>query len=108
MNLNNQHHSLKVIMLLLLMSSCTWHMNYMQDLQQGQIISDKVIQQQLTVGMHKNEVEELLGTPLLTNLNNNRWEYTQTHKKQGKDLVKKKLILIFSNEDRLQKVINKS
>lgn len=104
MRLVNFSTLLKIILLSLVLSSCAWHAKYTQDLQQGQIISDKVVQQ-LIVGMHKNEVENLLGTPLLANPNNNRWEYVQIHKKQGKFLVNKKLILIFSN-DKLQKILN--
>ncbi len=71
---------------------------YKIDIDQGNRISQAQVQQ-LSLGMSKEEVTFLLGTPLLNDpFNLNRWDYMQYHKTGRTGEVKEGiLILTFEN-----------
>lgn len=83
--------------IVIFMSGCAWHATLMQDDVQGQILSEKSINS-LKVGMSQGEVMQIMGSPLLYNINDNRWEYIDYKKVKGKVLRNKKLVLTFTNE----------
>jgi outer membrane protein assembly factor BamE len=71
---------------------------YRVNIQQGNIITPDMIQN-LRVGMTKEAVCELLGTPVLTDtFNDNRWSYIFTFKPSRGKYLEKTLILYFKND----------
>lgn len=90
----------KLIMTLIaccMLNACVFHAIYKEDIRQGQIISDSMVES-LEKGMSKDKVAYILGSPVLNNYNDTRWEYIQYHKKQGKLLVYKKLVIQFRGD----------
>ena len=73
------------------------------DVQQGNTLSPIAIQQ-LHLNMKKSEVQDLLGAPLLLNtFDDNSWTYAYTNQVNGGKIVKKSVVLYFSN-NRLSKI----
>ena len=72
---------------------------YKQDLQQGNIIAPSQIAG-LHIGMTKDQVRYLLGTPVLSHvLNQERWDYVHTSQAgNGPMKVNTRLSLYFSGE----------
>lgn len=73
---------------------------YRQPITQGNIISDAQIQQ-LKIGMTKDQVTQLLGSPVLNNpMSDNRWDYIYTQRlRNGNTVVKQHLIVCFANNE---------
>ncbi len=72
--------------------------------QQGNVIRPTHVAQ-LHNGMSKEEVNTLMGTPLLENtFNSNRWDYVYTLKAYHRPLVSKRVSILFSN-DRVVQII---
>ena len=83
-----------VILIVLNTTSCT---TYKLEIQQGNVVSEQDIAK-LQLGMGKDQVKSLLGTPLLQDdFQQGRWDYTFTLKKGGKEIKRKDLILFFKN-----------
>jgi outer membrane protein assembly factor BamE len=73
------------------------------DVQQGNII-DKTSISALKVGMSKDQVHDMLGTPAIIDMfDNNVWTYVYTKQINGGKIVEQNLTLYFSN-NRLIKV----
>lgn len=71
---------------------------YVPDVQQGNVLSQSQMQQ-IRIGMSKEEVQFILGTPIITeNLTSDRWDYIYTLKPGKGKLQEKRLTLYFSNE----------
>lgn len=87
-------------LLLITFSSCGWHARYLQNIKQGEIISESSVTQ-LRKGMTKDQVDNILGSPLLTTINPDRWEYVYYRKKKG-TVVKHKRLIIFFEGQRVQ------
>ena len=83
-------------LLLLFLAGCTL---YRADLQQGNVI-DKEELDKLKIGMSKQQVNFLLGTPLLNDpFHKDRWDYVYTLKTDNQRVkVKKHLTLIFTGD----------
>jgi outer membrane protein assembly factor BamE len=76
---------------------------YRLDIQQGNVISEEMLDQ-LELGMDRRKVRFILGTPLLTDpFNENRWDYLYSLKKGGGDRVQRNISLLFEN-DRLVRI----
>lgn len=76
---------------------------YQPDIQQGNVITPQM-RSQLHVGMSKEQVLDLLGDPVLTNLfNDNHWPYVFTYQHSGGRITKKQMDLYFQN-DRLIRI----
>ncbi len=76
---------------------------YKQDIQQGNTIDQKMVNQ-LKMGMSKRQVRFVLGTPLLVDLfHEERWDYIFTMKKSREPLERKAISLYFE-EDHLIKI----
>jgi outer membrane protein assembly factor BamE len=68
---------------------------YVPDIQQGNIIDQEAISH-LKVGMSREEVRELLGDPVLTNIFDRRcWIYAYTNQIKGGKISSKRLITCF-------------
>jgi outer membrane protein assembly factor BamE len=74
------------------------------DIQQGNLITEDEVAQ-LQPGMTKREVRYILGTPLIVDpFHQNRWDYFYSLDRRGKDLVKRRITVVFDNE-RLSRIV---
>ncbi len=71
---------------------------YKIDIQQGNDLSEKQLEG-ITVGMSRQEIKSLLGTPLVEDpFHTDRWDYFYTFKSgRDKEMERRQLILIFSD-----------
>lgn len=66
---------------------------------QGNFVSREQVQA-LQPGMSRQQVRDLLGTPLVTSLfHANRWDYVFTLKKQGEEVQTRKLVVFFEGDE---------
>lgn len=76
----------------------SWITPYKIDIVQGNFVSSEqaaVLQQ----GMSRNQVKEVLGTPLLTSVfHENRWDYVFTFRRQGAEPQARKVTLFFDGD----------
>ncbi len=79
-----------------LLNGCGWHKTFKQNDRQGQLLPEKAISQ-LKTGMSPAEINNIMGSPVLYNLNDNRWEYIEYSKVKGE--TKKNLHLILTFKD---------
>lgn len=71
---------------------------YRVNVQQGNVITADMVQK-LHVGMPKEQVYDIMGSPLLVNtFNDNRWAYVYTFKPSRGPYVQKHLIIYFRND----------
>ena len=88
-----------IFFITLSIAGCT---TYKLEIQQGNVVSEQDIAK-LRIGMSKDQVKSLLGTPLLQDdFQQGRWDYTFTLKKGGKEIERKDLILFFKNNSLTQ------
>ena len=72
------------------------------DIQQGNIIEEETLHK-LTIGMSKERVQFVMGSPLLTDVfHNDRWDYYYSFQKKGDDLKKRHVSLIFERDQLVQ------
>ena len=82
-------------------SSCSSLTPYKVAVLQGNIIEDKDVEQ-LVKGLSKDQVQYLLGTPLLNSpIHQNRWDYFYSVKVGEMVVGEKKLTLFFDENKRL-------
>lgn len=82
-------------------TGCTVHRI---DIQQGNVITEEA-RNQLQLGMSREQVQFLFGTPLVVDpFHNDRWDYVYTFVREGEDPEEQRLSLIFQ-EDKLVRVI---
>lgn len=75
---------------------------YKMEVVQGNFVSREQVQA-LQLGMNRQHVREILGTPLVTSVfHEDRWEYVFTINRQGVAQQRRKLTVFFEN-DRLSK-----
>jgi outer membrane protein assembly factor BamE len=78
---------------------------YVQDIEQGNIITPEMIDQ-IRPGMTRQQVTFILGTPLVTDpFHANRWDYYYTLKPGGKTVAKKQVITILFKGDRVTRIV---
>ena len=81
--------------------SCSALSPYKVPILQGNIIEDKDVEQ-LSEGLTKDQVQYLLGTPMLNSpLHPNRWDYIYSVVIGDQLIGEKKLSLIFNEDQRL-------
>lgn len=84
--------------LTLTLSSCALLKPYESPVQQGTIITNKMIAQ-LTPGMNKTQVQYLLGAPdIVDPYHPNTWYYVYTFEKDHLPRAEKQLVLTFENK----------
>jgi outer membrane protein assembly factor BamE len=90
----------KVFVLLLMsffISGCSLFHIYKMDIEQGNIITPKEINQ-LQIGMDEYAVKDILGTPVLVNIfTKNQVYYTYLLNKADGSKIEKHLVLYFQN-----------
>lgn len=83
---------------LLAFSVAGCHLIYTPDVQQGNLLDKKNVDQ-LKPGMTKRQVLVLLGTPSVTTpFDQNRWDYVSTFSHRGEKMVNHTLSLTFNND----------
>lgn len=71
---------------------------YKVDIVQGNFVSKEQVEA-LKPGMSRNEVREVLGTPLMSSIfHADRWDYVFTFKRQGVEPQSRKLAVFFRND----------
>lgn len=92
---------LPVLFLLSVLSgvtACSFPGVYKLDVQQGNIITQDMVNQ-LKPGMSKKQVRYIMGTPLLIDsFEDNRWDYFYSLKNGNDDLAQERLTLFFSDD----------
>lgn len=85
-----------VVFCAILLSGCIHP--YVPTVQQGNVLSSEQVNQ-LKIGMTKDDVQYILGTPVLTNdLSSNQWDYVYTLKVERQPIQIKHLTLYFKND----------
>lgn len=76
---------------------------YRMDVQQGNVVVREQVQA-LQPGMPRQQVQAILGTPLVTSLfHADRWDYVFTFQRQGQPL-QRRVVSVFFDGDRLARV----
>lgn len=87
---------LAVALCLALLTGC--NLIYKQNVQQGNAIEQEDLDQ-LTLGMTKNQVVFLLGSPAIRDpFNRDRWDYVNTFSRRGGDPLQRTVTLWFEND----------
>jgi outer membrane protein assembly factor BamE len=77
---------------------------YRPDMVQGNFISKEQLQR-LKLGMDREEVKVVLGTPLITSvMHPNRWDYVFAFKRGDTQLVEQRQVTLLFEKDLLQKI----
>ena len=76
---------------------------YRMDIQQGNFVTQDMVEK-LAVGQTREQVRFILGTPLLADVfHANRWDYIFRFSKGWNDPVKRKLIVFFDAQGKLER-----
>lgn len=71
---------------------------YRVDIQQGNVVTQDQIER-IKPGMHRLQVRDVLGTPLLTDtFHADRWDYVFTLRQSGRPLQRRSVVLVFDGE----------
>tara|TARA_B100001113_G_C21060049_1_gene600728 strand:+ start:53 stop:394 length:342 start_codon:yes stop_codon:yes gene_type:complete len=90
-----------IILFTIGVSSCSYFTPFKVAVLQGNIIEDKDVEQ-LVKGLSRDQVQYLLGTPLLNSpIHQNRWDYFYSVKVGEMVVGEKKLSLSFDENQRL-------
>ncbi|WP_106475808.1 outer membrane protein assembly factor BamE [Phytohalomonas tamaricis] len=80
-----------------LLSGCSLFSVYKRDLPQGNLIKPEMVQQ-LQLGMTREQVQYVMGSPLLEDpFNTNQWDYVYRMKTAEDDIVEKRVTLTFDD-----------
>ncbi len=98
-----QYYLLLVLLVNIMLSACSgvnftsWHFPYMMEVQQGNEITQKQYEQ-LTKGMTKEQVVNILGSPLTQYIFiNNRWDFVYQKYLNNKLQNHYSITIIFNN-----------
>ncbi len=93
------------VVALALLSGCL--RPYTPTIQQGNVITQDMVSR-LKVGMTQNEVQFILGTPVLhATFEDHRWDYIYTYKpKNHRETEEKRLSVYFNDDGRVVKIQN--
>ena len=90
--------SLSALVLVFAASACSYLAPYKIDIQQGNIVPQESVEK-LKVGMSRNEVKNLLGTPLVSDIYHaDRWDYVYSLRKGWTVEGQRKLTLTFEKD----------
>lgn len=79
---------------------------YVADVQQGNVIEKKELDQ-LKTGMTKKQVKFLLGTPIVRDpFHHDRWDYVYSLREGDSDYIEKRRLTLQFRGDTLQKIEN--
>ncbi|MEI7842690.1 MAG: outer membrane protein assembly factor BamE [Gallionellaceae bacterium] len=96
---------LSLVLITLLMASCSLLTPHKVEVRQGNLISPEM-QAKVKIGMTQQQVRAALGTPLVNDIfHANRWDYIYRFQSEGQLIEEKKMTLYFVN-DVLQRIEN--
>lgn len=79
--------------------ACGWLSPYRVDIQQGNVVDSAQVAQ-LRVGLSREQVRFVLGTPLLTDVfHANRWDYVHTLDRRRSGAVERGHLVVFFDAD---------
>lgn len=91
-----------LILPLLMLYGCV----YVADVQQGNIIEQKQLDQ-LKTGMSKKQVSFLLGSPIITDaFHKNEWDYVYTLRQGDSSYIEKRRLTLVFKGDKLISMVN--
>lgn len=77
---------------------------YRIDVQQGNLLEEDAVEQ-VAVGMTKNQVLFLLGTPMVTDsFHENRWDYTYYLRRGRSDEVDRRWLIVYFDGDVVSRI----
>ena len=84
-----------------LVAACTTFSVYRMEIQQGNYISQEAVSQ-LKLGMTKEQVRFVLGTPLVADIfHENRWDYVYRRQRENSRQVEERRVSVFFEGDKL-------
>ena len=87
-----------ILLLALQLAGCGWLAPYRIDIQQGNFVSQEMVAQ-LKLGMTKEQVRFVLGTPLVTDVfHADRWDYVYLLDRPGEPRVQRRLAVFFEDD----------
>jgi len=90
-----------LLIILILLSACSVHKI---DIQQGNVITQEMFEK-LKIGMEKNRVEGILGTPLITDpFHHDRWDYVYIYKAGNSDEQQSAHLTLYFENEQLNKI----
>jgi outer membrane protein assembly factor BamE (lipoprotein component of BamABCDE complex) len=88
----------------LFLFSCSYIQPHRLDIQQGNIVEQKKVNQ-LKLGMSRDQVQFVLGTSMLVDVfHSNRWDYIHTMK-NGHNKMEQKQLTLYFKDDKLIKIM---
>lgn len=92
-----RHRLLPALALLVALSGCSFITPYKVDILQGNVVTREQVQA-LKPGMAREQVRDILGSPLLTSVfHADRWDYVFTLRRQGQEPVLRRVALFFKD-----------
>jgi outer membrane protein assembly factor BamE len=90
---------LTTLLLILLLAGCAFPGVYKINVQQGNILTEEELTS-LSEGMSRNQVQSVLGTPLMVNpLDPSREYYVYTFQRRGGDIEEQRVIVYYEDEE---------
>ena len=90
-----------LIVVALTMSACSVHKI---DIQQGNVITQEMFEK-LKIGMDKNRVKNVLGTPLIVDpFHRDRWDYVYIYRAGNTDERQSAYLTVYFENDQLNKI----
>ena len=79
-------------------SALGWISPYRVDIQQGNVVTQDQLER-IKPGMHRLQVRDVLGTPLLADaFHADRWDYVFTLRQPGRPLQRRSVVLVFEGD----------
>lgn len=97
--------TLTALSLAVFLTACS-NFPYRIDVDQGNVIDQQALSQ-LHVGMTKNQVQQVLGSSLLTDIfHSNRWDYVQYYKRGTTQSVEESKVSLYFTNGLLSRIEN--
>jgi outer membrane protein assembly factor BamE len=92
-----RHRLLPALALMVALSGCSFITPYKVDILQGNVVTREQVQA-LKPGMPREQVRDILGSPLLTSVfHADRWDYVFTLRRQGQEPVLRRVAVFFKD-----------
>lgn len=92
-----RHRFLPALALMVALSGCSFITPYKVDILQGNVVTREQVQA-LKPGMAREQVRDILGSPLLTSVfHADRWDYVFTLRRQGQEPVLRRVAVFFKD-----------
>lgn len=88
---------LPVLIIILLLAGCQWHAKIRDNVHQGQLLP-ATAHEQIKIGMTVRDVNNILGSPLVYNFDDTRWEYYRLSRTKGVVLEEMRLVIHFTDQ----------